>query len=428
MKRTCVLAFILLGALSSLYAEEPLVLDTLLLRARDTNPEIVSARQAWKVKLTEIRPAGTWANPTLTYTDERSPSGMDGVDPQKMENYRVEQAIPFPGKLSYEARVKYHEARIAETALRDKTIEILNDVRMRYYQLYLTDEKIDLARQAMDVMKAAFNSAQARLGSNQTTGSDVFMAQMELRKLGNMLFQEQQQRTRIVIELNTLLNQPTDTPLGKAQALELNDLPVSLKDFYRLAQQFGPMYRAALHELDHSQAMLRSSRFQFAPDFGLMYEYKRAPVGPAGREVGVSLSFPLWFHRPWKQYQGAKEHALEAEANSRAMENHVLKQVHAQFTEVNTHLRLARNSMTGLLPLALSNLKITQQQYAIGKTDFLRLLEAFRTWIAAHNEYQEEVYLYAENWAMMGRWVGIDISLARQTFDQLKWLPEEKHD
>src|SRR5438552_745363 len=86
------------------------------------------------------------------------------------------------------------------------------------------------ARQAWEVMKAALRSAQARLGSNQTSASDVFMAQGELRRMENELFQQQQQRALIAIELNTLLNQPTDTPLGPAQAPELADLPLSLPD------------------------------------------------------------------------------------------------------------------------------------------------------------------------------------------------------
>ncbi|OGR91887.1 MAG: hypothetical protein A2992_08220 [Elusimicrobia bacterium RIFCSPLOWO2_01_FULL_59_12] len=428
MNKYVLCAFLILFGMSPVQGAEPLVLDKLLLRARDHNPEVLAARQAWKVKLTGIRPAGTWPDPTFTYSDERVPSGMAGVDPEKMKNYRIEQMVPFPGKLSYEARMKYHEARIAETAYRDKTIDVLNGVRMRYYQLYLTDEKIALARQAMDVMKAALKSAQARLGSNQTTASDVFMAQTELRKLGNALYQEQQQRSLIAIELNTLLNQPTDAPLGPALPLELMDLPVSLEEFRQLARRHGPMYRTALHEMDHSRAMLARNRLQFAPDFGFMYEYDKAPAGPPGREIGVSVTFPLWIQRPWKQYRGAKEHALETEANSRAMENHVFNQVHTEFIEVNTHLTLARNSLSSLLPLALSALKITQQQYAGGKTDFLRLLEAFRTWIAAHNDYQEEVYHYGEHWALLGRWVGVDVSLAKRALDQMKWMPEEKHE
>ncbi len=87
-----------------------------------------------------------------------------------------------------------------------------------------------------------------------------------------------------------------------------------------------------------------------------------------------------------------------------------MKMVHSEFTEVVTHLTLARSYEKDILPTAQSNLKITQEQYASGRGDFMRVLEALRTWIDAHNEYQSELYHYGEHWSMLERWVGIDFT------------------
>src|SRR5205823_14700372 len=144
-KKHTAFTFLVLFGMTSAWAAEPLALDKVLLRARDHNPEILAARQTWKVAQRQVSPAGTWPDPTFSFVDERFPSGMDGVDPEKVRHYRVEQRIPFPGKLSSEAKMKYHEALIAETAYKDKTLEVLSDARMRYYQLFLTDQKISLA-------------------------------------------------------------------------------------------------------------------------------------------------------------------------------------------------------------------------------------------------------------------------------------------
>ena len=420
MRIKIISAIFMIWASAAVQAAEPLALEQVLQQARDKNPDILAARQGWKASQNRISPASAWPDPTFTYIDEQFPSGRPDVDPQKVQHYRVEQTIPFPGKLSRDSQMKRHEARIAETAYRDKTLEILSDVRMRYYQLFLTDQKILLASQAVEVMKAALNSAQARLGSNQTSASDVFMAQTELRRMENELYQQQQQRSLIAIELNTLLAQPTETKLGTAQAPELADLPVPLSDFQHLAQDNAPMYLTALHEKDHSQAMLRRNRLQFAPDFGVMFERETSPGGPAGRQIGASVSFPLWITRPWNQYQEAKEHLLETEANSQAMQNHVLNKVHSEVIEYNTHLTLARNYQSTLIPLSLSNLKITRQRYAAGDADFLRLLEAFRTWITAHNEYQQELYSVGQHASLLGQWVGVDIGFVKQALEQQK--------
>jgi outer membrane protein TolC len=266
-------------------------------------------------------------------------------------------------------------------------------------------------------------------GSASTRGSvsaaDVFMVQTELRKMENRLFEEQQRRTIVEIELNTVLNQSSDTRWGAVQPPDLVDIPVSLSDVQTLARANAPLYQSAQHERRHGQTMLRRSRFEFAPDFDLMYGKKVAEAGPDGSQFGIGLSIPLWLRRPAGQYQSAKAHIEEADANAQAMENMVIKMVHMEYVETQTHLTLSRNYLDGILLPAQSNLEISRQRYATGQTDFLRLLEAFRSWIDVHNEFEEQLYHYGEHWAELERWVGIDLSQAKQALGQMNSEAEE---
>src|SRR5206468_7588230 len=118
-------------------------------------------------------------------------------------------------------------------------------------------------------------------------------------------------------------------------------------------------------------------------------------------------------------------HLLETEATSQGMQNMVMKMVHMEFTETNTHLTMARNYEKDILPTAQSNLKIARHQYASGRGDFLRVLEAFRAWIEAHNEYQEQLYNYGEHWSLLERWVGIDLSKAKDMLAEQSSHPKE---
>jgi outer membrane protein TolC len=95
----------------------------------------------------------------------------------------------------------------------------------------------------------------------------------------------------------------------------------------------------------------------------------------------------------------------------------VLKNVHAEYTETNTYLVQARNYETSILPSAQSALKVTQRQYASGQGDFLRLLEAFRTWIQSHNEYQEKLYQYGLHWSELERWLGVPPDQAQEALE-----------
>jgi outer membrane protein TolC len=144
-----------------------------------------------------------------------------------------------------------------------------------------------------------------------------------------------------------------------------------------------------------------------------MYEKETKPEGPSGRQVGIGLSIPLWFRRPWGLYQSSKAHWLETNALSKTMQNMVNKMVHMEYTETITHLTLAQNYEKDILPTAQSNLKIARDQYASGRGDFLRVLEAHRAWIETQNEYQQEVYHTGEHFSLLERWVGIDLSKAK---------------
>src|SRR5205085_923765 len=120
------------------------------------------------------------------------------------------------GKLTQDARMRLHEALIAQAHYRSKELDVLRDARMRFYQLYLTEQEIGLEQQSVEVLKNALASAQARMGANQSSASDVFMAQTELGRMKNRLYEDSQQRRLIQIEINSLLNQPPEGPLGPA--------------------------------------------------------------------------------------------------------------------------------------------------------------------------------------------------------------------
>jgi cobalt-zinc-cadmium efflux system outer membrane protein len=408
-----------------LWAAEPTSLSSLLLKARDANPDVQAAQHSWKVKLAEVSPNGAWPDPTFSFIDEQFPSGIAGVDPEHIKHYRVEQMIPFPGKLTNESRMKYHEALIEEAKYRATTLEVFRDVKARYYQLYLTDRLISLAQQSVDVMKQALGSAQARLAAGQASAFDAFMAQTELKRLENMLFEQKQARTLVQIELNTLLNQSTDAVLGPAQPPELKDVTEDLAHLQKVAGLTNPLYLAAMHEINHSRAMMTHHALQFLPDFGVMVERESGDAGPAGRQIGVSVTFPLWLQRPIGLYRSAKEHLSEAEASSQAMRNMVLKNVHAEYTETNTYLTQARNYESSILPAAQSTLKIAQRQYASGQGDFLRLIESFRTWIQTNNEYQDKLYQYGLHWGELERWLGVPPDRVKEALEQHEFMPTE---
>src|SRR4029077_17451565 len=139
----------------------------------DNNPDLIAARHGWQVKLGEVSPTRAWPDPTFTFVDEMCLRGIEGGDPDHIKHSRLEQMIPFPGKLTNESRMKYHEALIEQAKYQATTLEVFRDVKARYYQLYLTEQLIRLAQQSVDVMKQTLGSSQARLASGQASAADA---------------------------------------------------------------------------------------------------------------------------------------------------------------------------------------------------------------------------------------------------------------
>lgn len=393
-----------------LWAAEPLRLENLQKLALERNPELKAAYQAWKVSEDQVGPAGTWPAPTFGYIDEKQPSGVTGVEPIPMRHLNVQQTIPFPGKLTQEARMKRHDALLTGARYQSARLEVLGELRRRFYQLYLTERSSDLAEQSVAILKRMLGAAQARLAAGQASAADVFMAQTELRRMENMAFEQKQERLIIQAELNTLVNQPVDTELGPASPPATEDLPLSLTDAQTLALHYNPEVQSGHHEVGHSRAMLSRGRLAFAPDFGLMYERETSDAGPAGRQIGVSITLPLWFGKPWGDYEAAKQHVLEAENVQTDRENKVRQMVYQSYTETQTHLTMVRNHQAGILPSAQSSLTIVRQQYVSGEADFIRFLEALRGWIGANLDYEKELYRYGESLTDLERWVGTELA------------------
>jgi cobalt-zinc-cadmium efflux system outer membrane protein len=246
------------------------------------------------------------------------------------------------------------------------------------------------------------------------------MAQMESRRMENMVFEKVQSRRETEIELNTLLDMPLEKTWPATEPPPaLVNISLTLDEVQALAEENSPHYREAQHELNHSRAMLSRSRLEYAPDIGVMYEYQTAGegtrgTGPAGQQLSLSLSVPLWLKRPMALTAGANAHILESESVARAMTNMVRKMVAMEYTEIQTHTTLAKKIEDEILPAAQAALNTTREQYSAGRGDFLRLLEANRSWIGARVEYEEQLYHTLEHWSELERWVGAALPRAPQ--------------
>lgn len=389
-------------------------LDQVFQHIVKNNPDVLSTRYKWKAAEARVGSVKAWPNPMASYAREETPMG------EKMNHMRVEQEIPFPGKLTREAQAAKHEARIARASHRAATLKVLADARTLYYRLYTADRLTILLAQNVETAKSLMRTAESRrsvpgsMGSSKTMGMDLLMLRTELGRMENMLFEEEQERTLAGLKLNNLLDRPLDTPIGRTDPPELKEVPFTLKDLLIRARSTSPEYLAAAHEENHARSMLSRSRLEFAPDLNVMYDRQTAAGGETGYEAGIGLSIPLWMGRPLAQLREAKAHRKESETLARRMRNDADQEVAQEYTEIQTHLTLARRYEMIIIPSAESALRLARRQYETGGVTYDKVLQALTSLSDAHIEYHKHVNEYAEHWGILEQCCGLDLSKAEE--------------
>lgn len=404
------LAVLILGAGHPARAQEaiPLSLPALLEEARAKNPAVQAAFSRSESARAKILPARTWKDPKIGVHQERFP-GQAGMPEDKSVHYSVEQEIPFPGKLSRESRMRYHESRIAQEEYRARLWEVLSEVKIHYYRLLWLDRTAQVLKKDAEILRSMARVAQSRIAAGKGGAEEALIAQAQLKGVENAVFERQQQRLIEEEDLNAFVARPPGTRWGSAPAPSLPDLPHSVQELEAFAREASPMYLETVHMVHHAQLMTSLGRYGFAPDFTVGYEQERFRNKPTETMVGASLNIPIWFWRPLGELRSARSHTAQALAESQDARNTVFKELYKEFTEVRMHRRLALSYAEEILPLAEGAVNIALKNYETGRTDFAKLSEAVRTLLDAQMKYYEQIYHYGEHWSMLERIVGREI-------------------
>jgi outer membrane protein TolC len=192
----------------------------------------------------------------------------------------------------------------------------------------------------------------------------------------NMLREERQEGRAARLRLNQLLDRPLDLPVVVSAPPVLMPPAQSLEGLLETSKTESPMLALARHERGHAQAQRTQAALAWAPDLAVMVDEQKMDTGESGRELGVSLSVPLWISGPWADNREARRHRAAAEDAARAMTVEVERQLRTEHAEVLARLESARAYERSIRPAAQSALDLVRRQYESGRGEFARVLDA----------------------------------------------------
>lgn len=353
-------------------------LPSLIAELEATNPEIKAARQRWEASKAVVPQVQTLPDPRLQLGYQRMP-----MVPPVVEGalYGFGQEIPFPGKLSLKGEVAQREAERLEQEFNATRLRLIATVKEAYFDLHYVHKSIEIVGKNKILLMQFEKTAKARYSVGQAAQQDVFRAQVEISRVLDRLAVLDQQKESLHAVINRLINRPPAGPLGTPAEVQTTILTIPLQELGRRAEAFSPALLATAKGIDRSERAVSLAKRQYYPDFDITaLGIRNDKINDNGYQVMVGIKIPLFYET--KQKQGVREAlaGLEGAREDFAVTRQdLLFQVKDGFVQAQRAERLITILRDAIIPQATLALQAAQAGYAVGKVDFLTLLNSLLT-------------------------------------------------
>lgn len=367
-----------------------LFLSTLIEELCTHSPEIKAARQRWESAEAVVPQVQTLPDPRLQLGYQRMP-----MVPPVVEGvmYGIGQEIPFPGKLKLKGEVAQRDAERLEQEYNAIRLRLVAALKQAYFDLHFVHKSIDIVERNKALLTQFEKTAKARYSVGQAAQQDVFRAQVEISRVLDRLAVLDQQKESLHAAINRLLNRPPDGPLGTPEEVRSTLLTLPLQELNRRANEFSPALLATAKSIDRSERAVLLAKRQFYPDFDVTaLGIRNDKINDNGYQVMVGIKIPLFYET--KQKQGVREAVANLEGareDFAAARQDLLFQVKDGFIQAQRAERLITILRDAIIPQATLGLQAAQAGYAVGKVDFLTLLNSLLTLQDSQLELHSEI-------------------------------------
>jgi outer membrane protein TolC len=319
----------------------------------------------------------------------------------------LSQEIPYPPKLSLKGKVTEQEWQQEDERFRATELDIISRLKVAYYDLFFVERAIDIVAKNKDLLEQMAKTAEARYAVGQTVQQDVLRAHTEITILLQRLAQLEQQRGSLRAGINSLLNRPPPSPLGRPEEPLKRPFTWTFEQLIDVAAQRSPNLQAAIRLIDRNRSMLDLARQQYIPDFAVSVGYQNRGRFEGMWQVMVGATVPLYFRV--KQDYGVREAIAglnEAEHDRQAVQQALFFEIKDLVLMAQTSGTLIELIGTAALPQARLTLESALASYAVGKVDFLTLLTNLLNVLNQELQYAQELSSFEKALANLERVIG----------------------
>lgn len=396
------------------YAAKTLVLDEIIAEAVRNNPDILAAKKRWDASLDRLPQAKSLDNPQVGFEIMKIPRGTIKLDKTMPADRKLtfSQMFPFFGKLSLKGKIALVESQIYAASYKDNELEITNEIKKAYYDLFLNYKQVQLNQQSLSLLNSTVKAAEAKYVVGDVEQEAIFKINLEIARLNNDILNLQQERQSKITMLNALLNREPEAPLGEPQLKEDISFNYDMSQLYRLTVENNPQLLMFSYMIDKGEYAEKLARKSFLPDImlGTAFSGLASGTGIGAWDLMMSFSVPLWF---WSKQRYEVKEAVnnleEAKAAYQAMKNKALSQTKNFVVKIETARNKIKLYKDNMMPIIESSIESSLSALRSGKGDFMMLLDSERMLVETKMNYYSALVEYNMNMADLERQIGASL-------------------
>jgi outer membrane protein TolC len=367
-------------------------LDECLQRALASHPRLSAARARAQAARFRIPQATALPDPMVeTMFWPIAANAQQTAAGRMTSALDISQEIPLREKRATQGAIAAREFDMACAEVRQAEREIIESVRLAYYELWSAVRAIEIVNDnreaAAELVKAA--EARYRAGGPQ---QDVIRAELAREELNLQLLELAGQKGMAQAELAALIQFEEASLLEPEAALPVADLPMDLEHLRAQAEAGNPELQNLAIQIRRDQQNERLACLQQYPDFKVGFQYGMMTTGGAISPVAdglddisfsVGMTLPIWRK---KIRAGICEAASQRASSVQLFEAEQLSiggRLRRLIAETRALEQQRELLSEKVLPRTEQALQVATAEYAVGKSTFEQVIEIYSSLLTA---------------------------------------------
>jgi outer membrane protein, heavy metal efflux system len=373
----------------------PLNLAQLIQEALDRNPSVLAAQKRYEAMAQRPRAATALPDPTLGVGYNSSgypwPGAGLGTQPTANIGFMVTQELPYPGKRELRVKMASKEAQAEWQNYLAAQLTVIAQLKVAYYKLQHSYSMLDVLERNREVLNKMLQVAEVRYGAGKGTQQDVFRTQTQISILETRRVQIQRDQRSAAAELDSVLNRPPESPLGKPpEAFVHEELP-PLNEILVYAKEHAPAIGREQRMIERSEVALSAARKDYYPDFAVTGGYYNMGSMPPMYTFRADVKIPVWSKRLRAGVTEQANTVAEARRNYESAQNSLTFRIQDEYLAAESAKKLMDIYASTVIPQANLALESALAGYQAGQGDFMGVLQNFMTSVEYEMNFHEEM-------------------------------------